>query len=288
MPDTFTTSAYDPAGKQHHKKISLRKYTKEQAEYIGLIWKKHIQDGKDKNAFKMPVFSKSVEEDKESVRSSEDEKEVPKSSYFKFKSIDSLQLPTNGGASFALIGSTRSGKSTAMVYLWEKYFKKHITFLMTLSKQADIYKPLQKVLISCGYKKELISEPMKLNRETNNKYDFCLIFDDLATDGKNADEMTKLLTIGRNSAMSAILCGQKMTMLNATGRSNCNYILCFKQNTDSAVKDTVETYLRSYFPPAMSVSEMCRVYKELTQDHQFLCIDTLNDEVFLSKIKIES
>lgn len=286
MPDTFTTSAYDPSGKQHHKKISLRKYTKEQAEYIGLIWKKHIQEGKDKNAFKMPVFTKSVKEDSES--SSDEETPHSKSTLFKTKSIDSIQLPTNGGASFALIGSTRSGKSTAMVYLWEKLFKKHITILMTLSKQADIYKPLQKsALVSCGYKKELISEPMKLNRETKNHYEFCLIFDDLATDGKNADEMTKLLTIGRNSGMSAIICGQKITMLNATGRSNVNYICCFKQNTDTAVKDTVETYLRSYFPPSMSVSEMCRMYKELTQDHHFFCIDTLNDEVFLSKIKIE-
>lgn len=293
MPELFRCSAYTPEGKQIYKSISLRKYTKEQAEYIALIWKKHIQTGKPNSDFKMPLFAKSlVEADKpdkpdksdksDSTDSSDDENPL-----FKRRTIDSLEVPKNGGMSFALIGSTRSGKSTAMLCIYEKYFKKHITFLMTLSSQADIYKPLQKTaLISTGYKKELIDEPMKLNRETKNHYKFCLIFDDLAMDGKNDSEMTKLLSIGRNSGMSAIISGQKMTMLNATGRSNVNYVLCFKQNTDTAVKDTVETFLRSYFPPGMSISEMCRIYKELTKEHNFLCIDTLNDEVFISKINV--
>ena len=197
-----------------------------------------------------------------------------------------ITLPTNGGASFLLIGSTRSGKSVAMLHLYETYFKKHITFLMTHSTQADIYAPLKNAIISPGYFKELIDEPMRLNRETKNKYDFCLLFDDLALSGKNDKEMTKLLTIGRNSGMSAIICGQKMTMLNATGRSNCNYVLCFKQNAESAILDTIKTYMRSYFPPSMSLAQMVVIYKELTKDHHFFVIDTLNDEIYISKIKI--
>jgi hypothetical protein len=119
----------------------------------------------------------------------------------------------------------------------------------------------------------------------NNKYNFCLIFDDLALDGKNDAEMTRLLTVGRNSGMSAIICGQRLQMLNATGRANVNYICLFKQNTDTAVEDTIKTYLRSYFPSSLSIPEMCSMYKEMTQDHNFFCIDTLNDKCYVSKIK---
>jgi hypothetical protein len=73
-------------------------------------------------------------------------------------------------------------------------------------------------------------------------------------------------------------------MLNSTGRSNINYVCCFKQNTESAIEDTIKTFLRSYFPKDMKITDMISMYKELTQDHNFFVIDTLNDEIFISKI----
>jgi len=203
---------------------------------------------------------------------------------FKMKHIDSLKLPENNAMSFCMIGSTRSGKSFAINHIWEQIFKKHITILMTQSSHADVYKQFQKQVICDGFKKELIDEPMKINKETKNHYNFCIIFDDLVLKGKNDESMTKLLTIGRNSGMSAIISGQKMTMLSATGRSNINYVCCFKQNTDTAIEDTIKTFLRSYFPKHLKMSEMVSLYKELTMDHHFFCIDTLNDECFISKI----
>jgi hypothetical protein len=140
--------------------------------------------------------------------------------------------------------------------------------------------------VSLGYHSELIEHPMKINRETDNHYKFCLIFDDLSLDGKSDKTMTKLLTIGRNSNMSAIITGQRMEMLNPTGRTNINFVCCMRLNTDTAIRDVVETYLRSYFPPGMSVPEMVRVYKEATADHQFFLVNTLMDEVSLCKIKV--
>jgi hypothetical protein len=289
MPASHRCSAYTPDGKQIFKQISLRKYTKEQAELIGELWRKHVMSGGDPKNFKMPVFAKDVIEHVDDASSSEDEKPaaVGKSSPFKKSNIDDLEMPTNGGCSFLMIGSTRSGKSTAMLHIWEKYFKKHITMLMTHSTQAEIYKPLAKAaVISPDFYRELVTEPMTVNRETKNEYEFCLIFDDLAMTGKNDTEMTKLLTIGRNSNMSAIICGQRLQMLNPSGRANCNYVCLFRLNTDLAIKDVVETYLRSYFPVGMTVQEMCRVYKEVTSDHSFFFVNTLMDEVSICKIKV--
>lgn len=291
MPDVYKITAYGPDGKQRHKTISLVRYSQEDAVKFGEEWKMAIRAGKE---YKMPPPPKPARIAEES--SSDEEAPARPSSLgaygahkFPRIEIDDLEMPPNGGASFALVGSTRSGKSTAMCYIWERFFKKHITILMSHSTHAEIYKPFKKAAaISEGYHKELIMEPMRINRETNNHYKFCLIFDDLAMSGKTDNEMTKLLTIGRNSNMSALICGQRLQMLNATGRSNVNFICCFRQNTDTATKDTVETYLRSYFPSGMSVSDMCKMYKELTADHQFFIIDTLNDKIGLCKIEIDA
>jgi hypothetical protein len=154
-----------------------------------------------------------------------------------------------------------------------------------LTTHGDIYKPFQKNGIICeGFKSELIDDAMKINRETKNHYNFCIVLDDLAMDGKINNTMTKLLTVGRNFGCSAIISGQKLQMLSATGRSNINYVCCFKQNTENAIEDTIKCYLRSYFPKGMKINDMISLYKELTEDHHFFLVDTLNDKCYISKI----
>jgi hypothetical protein len=259
MPQ-IKVSAYDSSGKQHVKSFNTNIYSDKEIEALGREWRRCIHTGTEFKASFTPEV-----------------KEIFERKPFTF------EMPTNGGVSFALVGSTRCGKSTMMVYLVEKFFKKHIKLLFTLSPQADIYKKM-KVVVVPGFKKELIEEPMKLNRHTNNKYKFLHIFDDMAMEGKTTPEMTKLLTIGRNSGMSAIISGQKLTMLSATGRSNVNIICCFKQNTDSAIEDTIKNYLKSYFPSGTNMIDMIKLYKEYTEDHHFICVDTLNDKIFISKI----
>jgi hypothetical protein len=173
-----------------------------------------------------------------------------------------------------------------MVKLFETYFKKHLTILMTLSSHADIYKPLaKKAVISPEFFPELVDEAMTINRQTKNHYPFCFIFDDMAMDGKNSQVMTKALTIGRNSQISVIYAAQRMEMLNATGRTNCNYVCLFRLNTDSAMEDVIKTYLRSYFPP-LPMMDLIRLYKEMTADHHFFFVNTLDDTVFHCKISV--
>jgi hypothetical protein len=261
-------------GKQKHTTISLTRYTEAQADEIEKGWKAATRAGQP---YKRPIFGRNIP-----AYHPEPERQA-----FEFKDLfETLELPTNGGCSFALIGSTRCGKSTALSAIYNQYFKKHIAMLFTLSSQADIYKEFKKAIICQGYFPKMLSQPMKLNNETNNKFNFLTIFDDLALDGKNDATMTRLLTTGRNSGMSCIISGQKMSMLSATGRSNVNYVLCFKQNSEMAIEDTIKCFLRSYFPKHMSIPEMIAHYKEKTQDHQFFVVDTLNDRCFLSKISL--
>jgi len=209
----------------------------------------------------------------------------PRTSAIPFRKMESIDLPSNGGCSFGLIGSTRSGKSTAMLWLYDKYFSKHITILTTGSAQADIYGPLKsRAAISPEFYPELIKESMLLNQKTKNHYPILHILDDML-DGKNTKALSKLLTIGRNSGLSTIICAQELSILNAIGRTNLNYILCFRLNSDMAIEKVVRNWLR-HILPGKTIEDKCHAYKLLTANHHFICVDTLMDEVFHCKLDL--
>ena len=272
---SFLLSAQDRNSKQHVKSIKADGYTKKQLSYIETLYKKHIKDGKPKSEFKILEIDVPLDGEKTSI-------EKP---HFEKRSLDTIKMPDNNCLSWLMIGSTKSGKSYAINHIYENYFKKHITILMTLSAHHEIYKEFKrKAVIADGFHSQLIEEPMKINKMTKNHYSFCCITDDLALDGKNSPAMIKLLTIGRNSGMSFIGGIQKATLMNATGRTNVNVICFFKQNTDSEIESSIKCFLRSYFPKGMRMIEMISMYRKLTEDHHFLCYDSLAGEVFHCRI----
>jgi hypothetical protein len=202
----------------------------------------------------------------------------------KFKKMDTIDTPENGCFSFGLIGSTRSGKSVAMLWLWENYFKEHITLMSTGSAQADIYKPLKKCGISPAFYPEILIESMTLNQKTNNKYKFLHIIDDML-DGKNSKALSKLLCIGRNNGQSTIICGQDITIINSVGRTNLNYVMLFRLNSLLSVEKVVKTYLRHILPG--KIDDQIKTYVELTQNHYCFVVDFLANDVFITKINID-
>ena len=131
----------------------------------------------------------------------------------------------------------------------------------------------------------MILEPMAINRATNNEYLFSVFIDDLIDNGKGAEAMTRLTCVGRNQGMSLVYAGQRMTMLSATGRTNINFIMCFWLNTDTDIENCIKTYLKSYFPKGLTMSEMVALYRHSTKDHHYLLYDTLKAEVWRGKIE---
>lgn len=210
----------------------------------------------------------------------------PKTLGIPIKRLDSIEPPENMCMSFGLVGSTRSGKTVALLYIWNTWFREnHIGVMATGSSQAEIYKPLQKVCaVSPAFYPELIKESMLLNQKTKNKYKFLHIFDDML-DGKNTKALSKLLCIGRNNGMSTIISAQELTILNAVGRTNLNYILLFRLNSMMSVEKVVRNYL-THILPGKNLDEKCKMYVALTQEHYFFCCDFLANQVFISKIDI--
>jgi hypothetical protein len=107
----------------------------------------------------------------------------------------------------------------------------------------------------------------------------------VVTNAKFNPEIVKLLTIGRNSAMSAILCVQAVTLLNSVGRTNINFVFLGKLNTDSEAEKVIKAFLTSYFPKGMKMVDKLKWYRAATADHFFIVVDTLNGHIYRTRIE---
>lgn len=193
--------------------------------------------------------------------------------------------PNMSACSFAVIGSSKSGKTTFIKYILHKYFADDIKVLFTQSAHNDIYDSVKKdCCLAAGYMPDVVKAMYKINKSTSNHYKFLCITDDLIG-AKNDKEMTKLLCLYRNSGMSAIVSGQDAFMLSPTGRANCNHVCLFYQNTDSRCEDNIKMFLRSYFPRTLSMDEKIELYKRLTSDHHFLYINNLENTIQRCKLR---
>jgi hypothetical protein len=201
------------------------------------------------------------------------------------KDFDSLQLPSKEyGISFLLLGSTRSGKTTLMNYIYDGLFQKHVTVLHTFSPQSHLYSNLKKnAAVVPFYAPMLLKESYKINKYTDNHYQFLHIIDDVV-DAKNDKQLKLLLTIYRNSRISSIITGQELSIFNAISRSNINYVCLGRLNSDMAIEKVIKSYLLSYLPSDMNMVEKIKYYREMTEGHYFICIDNIHGHIFRFKI----
>ena len=196
-----------------------------------------------------------------------------------------LEIPEQktGGCSFALIGSTRSGKTTMLKHILDEFFDRHLVVLMSNSIHAPIYRDIDNVVKCPVYSARLIKEGYEINRKTNNHYPFLFVLDDVV-DKKFDKELLKLLTIYRNSGLSTVITAQSLKILNTASRGNVNFVLLGKLNSDEAIEQVVRAYLMSYLPG--KVEEKVKVYKQLTEGHHFFVINNLDGEVFRTKLRL--
>lgn len=201
------------------------------------------------------------------------------------QNIDTLQVPDpKFGMSIITIGSTRSGKSTLINYLYKKYFTKHLSVLMSNSLQSDAYTYLKKKCVTSDlYHPEILKQLYNINHATNNHYPFLVILDDLSH-VRNDKQYQRLLTIYRNSRISAIVSAQSMTMMDRTARSNINFVCLGRLNADTAIEGIIKEYLISYFPRNINLAEKIALYRQLTENHYWIIIDNINGLIFRTKL----
>jgi hypothetical protein len=204
------------------------------------------------------------------------------------RNIDELDTPDGKfGFSVLLCGSTRSGKTSMMNYIYDKHFRKHITTVMSNSLNSDAYDFIKKYCVLTDlYHPEMLKEMYKINHSTSNHYQFCIILDDL-TNVKNDKEYLRLLTIYRNSRISCIVSAQGISMFNKTARGNINYVILGRLNSDAEVEKVIKEYCISYFPREMNMTDKIKYYRALCDDHWFLVLDQVNGNFFRTKLRPE-
>jgi hypothetical protein len=217
-------------------------------------------------------------------------KEISGKPSFKKKSF-SIDIPTDGkmGFSMAMIGSSRSGKTTFLKYIYKQHFKKHITTLFSQNPHAEIYSNFGKhVVVSDVYHPEMLAEAHEINKHSDNKYPFLFINDDYVDHKiKNDPEITRALTIYRNANISSIHSFQGSTLMSAVGRSQLNYIAIFKQQTPAQFERVIREFLSMWLPQHMTMREMIAFVMAATRDHRFFFIDQIESVCYISKLTKE-
>lgn len=200
-----------------------------------------------------------------------------------------LEMPPveTGGCSICMIGSGRSGKTSALKWIIDKYFKKHVGTIFSQSAKAAAYKDMKYPLLplSSAYIPELVNASYRINKETKNYYPFLYVLDDVPL-AKNDKELMKSLTIYRNSGISLIQCVQTPTLISPTCRSNFTFTLLFHNNSTEQTENVCKFFLRGYFPPHTVMEEKIRWFKQATADHHFIFIDNWNGRISRCKINL--
>lgn len=173
-----------------------------------------------------------------------------------------------------------------MKHICREYFEKHLTIMFSMNTQAAIYEDLgDKVLVSQSYHPTLIKEAHEINVAGRNKYPMLFISDDYVDNAiKNDKEVTRLLTIYRNSNMSSIFSFQGNTLMSSSGRNSCNYICIFKQQTPKAWKNVIEEFIDMWLPLGWTMAKKIEFCKMVTADHSFFFIDNIEGTVSICRL----
>ena len=204
----------------------------------------------------------------------------------KVLNVGSIELPDpKFGVSFILCGSTRSGKTTMLNYLYKKHFENHISVLMSNSLQSDAYTYLKKRCVNSDfYHPELLKDMYKINHATKNHYEFLAIIDDVP-DKREDPEIKRLMTIYRNSRISCVVCAQGLTMMNKLARGNINWVFLGRMNSSAEIERNIKDFLSGFFPSNLKMTDKIKLYQALVADYCWIVLDNINGHIFRTKLQ---
>jgi hypothetical protein len=195
-----------------------------------------------------------------------------------------LPDPETGGCSILMVGSTRSGKTTILKHLVEKWFEKHLGVLMSPNIHAPVYDKFPNLSESPEFIPRIIDEMYRINKDTKNHYPFLVVLDDVVTKKFDKD-LLKLFTVHRNAGVSGIQCIQSPILLNSAMRGNINIVMLGYMNSDESVEKVVRMFCYASIP-GKNIEAKIHEYKRLTADHYWLLLNNLSGELYRFKLRI--
>ena len=275
------------------KAIQFLKQWKEENEKEQKLWKEEQKKNK-KNDLKQeqkeesksePPKEESKEESKPEPPKEEPKPEQPKEDEMKMTPFK-LEIPAETGQTLLICGSSKSGKTTQLLEIIEKYYdnKDYITILIAENIHSKVYSGLSKNILKMNYfDEELLRGLHRVNRKLKNKYKFCIIFDDVILH-KNSSMIMSLVCTMRNAMFSTVLLFQSIQMLAKTNRQNINGCIMKRQNNAEAIELIMRDYLGGYKPfYGKSMEQKINLYRKATSEYKFIYLNNLSDEIFFCK-----
>lgn len=201
-----------------------------------------------------------------------------------------LHLDPGTGNSTVLLGSSKAGKSSAMMYIYRRQYggANQVAVLFASNPQIPLYsakdRQTKRLIVVTGYDPRLIRLARAINRGAGNKYEFVFMLDDII-DQRQDKTLAELILTLRNSNISSMVCLQYGNLLAKMSRSNVNNILLFRFNNDEAIEIVVAQYLKSHFRKmGIAPDNMVAFYKSVTADHGFIYLHPASDEISFHRL----
>lgn len=200
------------------------------------------------------------------------------------------------GNSICLIGSSKSGKSTILKAIYNKYFKETpkkrnlISMLFSVNSHATVYNDMPGVLKINKFDRngqKMINQLKKVNMLEKNKYNYLVMLDDIV-DSKYSNILNQLILTYRNSNFNSIISVQQDKLISKCNRSSINNVILGACNTDEAIESIVKSFLSSKFYTMgyKTLPSQVALYKQLTQDYTFLYYFSRKDQLIRFKLNL--
>lgn len=193
-----------------------------------------------------------------------------------------LKLDPKTGNSTVLFGSSKSGKSTCLMRIYEKYYKKSVCVLFTESPQLKLYRD-SKLVAANNFYPDVVRDMHTINKKTKNKYKFACFLDDIVTCKENT-MIRKMILVLRNSNISSVVSLQDCKLFNKQNRGSVNNYLFFHMNTEEAAESVIRLFLTSHLPGPME--QKIKMYRMITANHGFIYYNPREDSVSFHRLNL--
>lgn len=202
--------------------------------------------------------------------------------------VVNLRLDENSGNTTLILGSSKRGKSTLMMHLYDRYYssavdKKSINTLYSGNPQLKIYRNDRNLIVADGFTAEhakYIQMQKYINTKTKNKYKFCNLFDDII-DQKHSRIINQMVLSYRNSNISLMICLQYMFAFSKANRANVNNTFVFGANNAEDEENLIKHVLKPYFVQLgyKEYNTQVMLFRECTKNYGFFYIDNLKNKI---------
>jgi hypothetical protein len=203
-----------------------------------------------------------------------------------------IKFDEGTGNTIYILGSSKMGKSTLLMYIYNKYYSnpKYITTLFTINYHIKTYVKDKNLMICKTFDKnaeKVIKMEKYINTKTANHYDFVNIFDDIL-DIRYNKLLNDMVMTYRNSNVSSIISLQYTHLLSKGARANVNNIVCFGFNTEESIITVIKTFLKTPFTNLGYTNETQQInfYKDMTKDHGFIYIHPVSQTISFHKLSL--